>query len=251
MQLIKKVKGSLYLEQVFLSDCELYFSSDLTDSVNIIIQGEDAVHISKVMRHKIGDIIFVTNGKGIITKASIKEVNKELIICQKIDVYNYKNELSNVYFCLPKLKSPDRFEFALEKCVEAGITNFVVYNANRAVSKGSKIERWNKIALAALKQTLRSYKPEIVEIKDIKDIVKDKNNVIVILDQNSNSHITGIDIDKSKKYFFVFGPEGGLSDEEIKLADENHKFFLTENRLRSETAIITCAMFLNYKIKNE
>ncbi len=146
----------------YLSNIELYYSSQIKNKNEIIInEAEDFKHIVKVMRHSIDDEVYVTNGEGKIFKSKISEINKNSLTAIIEDTMEYENKFSNITFCIPKLKSPDRFEFALEKCVELGITNFIVFDSERTVAKGNKIERWNKILISAMKQSLRSYLPKI------------------------------------------------------------------------------------------
>ena len=75
--------------------------------------------------------------------------------------------MKNIFFCIPKLKYSDRFEFALEKCTELGITNFIIFDSERSIHKSDKKERWEKIVLSAMKQSLRSYLPNITVINSL------------------------------------------------------------------------------------
>ena len=58
--------------QNYLSDIELYFAEGNREDIsNIYINGDEAKHIARVMRHNIGDIIYVTNGVGFIYESKI------------------------------------------------------------------------------------------------------------------------------------------------------------------------------------
>ena len=138
------------------------------------------------------------------------------------------------------MKYSDRFEFSLEKCTELGITNFLIFNSERAIHKSNKKERWEKIVLSAMKQSLRSYLPEIAVINSLKDICNIEGDKI-ILEQNSQKKISGLKINPEEKYYFIFGPEGGFTNEELELFDKNSLYSLADNRLRTETAVIKCA----------
>lgn len=230
-------------ENEFLSDVELYYTLPENCGVEITLAGDEFKHAVKVMRHKPGDELYVTNGYGEIFLCEVKLVEKDIIKLEVIKTFPYKNNLVNIYFCLPKLKNPDRLEFALEKCTELGITNFIIFESERTVSRSSKLERWNKIVLSAMKQSLRSFLPEILEIKSL-SIVKDYPGEKIIFEQSAGTYFNNFKIDLVRKYFFLFGPEGGFSDEELRLFDDSKIYKLAENRLRSETAIIKCASML-------
>ena len=228
----------------YLSNIELYYSSPGNFSNDIIIlEGEDFSHAVKVMRHHEGEEIYVTNGQGKIFKCVIESVKKGFINLIEKHCYTYENKLEKINFCLPKLKSADRFEFALEKCVELGITNFLVYDADREVARGNKLERWNKIALSAMKQSLRSFLPKVNAAGPLSEPVKREGKKYVF-DQGSKIEFKSIKKNYSEDSYFFFGPEGGLSEKEFGYFVENEIYRLTENRLRSETAIIVCATLL-------
>lgn len=231
------------MEQAILSNVELYYSDKFTDE-NVIVENDEFKHIIRVMRHTIGDIIYVTNGKGEICKCSISIIYKDKISATISEKFSYPNHLNNLTFCFPKLKSPDRFEFAIEKLTELGITNFIIFDAERSVSKTIKKERWEKLALSAMKQSLRSYLPEIKYEPSLKNIMG-KDGIKIAFEQNSKRSLASLKIDKKVQYYLIFGPEGGLSDSELSLFDnDNNLYKLTNNRLRSETAIITAASIL-------
>ena len=91
-----------------------------------------------------------------------------------------------------------------------------------------------------MKQSLRSYLPEIAVINSLKDICNIEGDKI-ILEQNSQKKISGLKINPEEKYYFIFGPEGGFTNEELELFDKNSLYSLADNRLRTETAVIKCA----------
>ena len=226
----------------YLSGVELYYNSteDIKENSNIILD-DDYKHIVKVMRHSVGNEIYITDGKGKIFLSVIKEIKKDFLNAAVKKVFVNENDFSNIFFCIPKLKSSDRFEFALEKCTELGITNFIIFDSERTMHKSGKLDRWNKIVLSAMKQSLRSYLPNLEIINSIKDIFK-YEGIKILLEQNCDKKISSLRINKNEKYFFIFGPEGGFTNEEQNLFDE--KYNLAENRLRTETAIIKCASFI-------
>ncbi len=168
----------------FLSDVELYYTSHSIIDDAILIDGEEAHHITHVMRHIKGDAINITDGNGSIYKTVIAEIGKRNVLAKVIESIRYENKFSNVTFCIPRLRNTDRFEFALEKCVELGITNFIVFDSTRTVAKGEKIERWQKIILSAMKQSLRAWLPKISYAKSISEIYK-LDGTKILFDQNA------------------------------------------------------------------
>jgi 16S rRNA (uracil1498-N3)-methyltransferase len=237
-----------------LSDIELYYSpygivrtTSKPNAINgedeIIIDGEDFAHAARVMRHKAGDTLFVTDGKGNIYESVIKIIGKDSLTAGPVNTFRYENTKNNLFFCIPKLKNPDRFEFALEKCVEFGITNFVIYESNRTVPRGDKLIRWNKILISAMKQSLRSYLPALKTVSSLKEIFTFDGEKIGF-EQKAENNQGWLKTLPSTDYYFVFGPEGGLDNEELGLFNPANLYNIAENRLRSETAIIKAASLL-------
>ena len=226
-----------------LSNIELYFTeSENISGDNILLTGEELRHVAKVMRHYAGDTIYITNGTGSIFRCEVLSIAKEKLTAKVKDQFNYVNKLKNIYFCIPKLKNPDRLKFAIEKCVELGVVNFIVFNSIRTIARGSNLERWNKIALSAMKQSLRSYLPNIQLINTLGELAALPGEKI-IFDQNAESDFR-LDKETGMMYYFIFGPEGGFAEEEIKLFENPQFFSLGEYRLRTETAIIKCAALI-------
>lgn len=227
----------------FLSNIELYFApQELIKENNLFLEGEEQKHITKVMRHSAGDEIYVTDGKGNIYKCAIDVIKKDAVFVLVKDKFRYEEKYPNVTFCIPKLRQPDRLEFALEKCTELGITNFIVFSSERTFTKGDKLERWNRILLAAMKQSLQSYLPKLNALL-LDEIIKSEGEKI-IFDQSAEKYFKDFHLSKEKKYYFIFGPEGGLSEKELNNFNKENFYKIAENRLRSETAVIKAASLM-------
>jgi len=235
------------LGQDFLSDVELYYLEKVSNN-ELEISNEEFHHIKDVMRHKADDEFYITDGKGFIYHSSIQAIEKNKLICKILSSVHYKNKFSNIIFCIPRLKNTGHFEFALEKCVELGITKFIVFDSTRTVAKGEKVERWQKVLLSAMKQSLRAWLPKISYTKYFADILK-QDGTKIIFDQNSENTFHNFLLTDHRSLitdncFFIFGPEGGFSQEESKAMSVECRVKLTDNRLRSETAIVTAASIL-------
>jgi 16S rRNA (uracil1498-N3)-methyltransferase len=236
-----KDNGYLILARLF--NIELYYSFDEHISDEIIsLTGDEFKHAVKVMRNSFGDTLYITNGVGSIFKTEISSIEKDKISARIIETIRTKNKFENIFFCIPKLKYPDRFKFAIEKCVELGVTNFIIFESTRTIAKGTNIKRWEKIALASMKQSLRAYLPKIRLVKNLSDIAE-SNGEKIIFEQNAERKFQ-FDFVMDKKYYFIFGPEGGLMENEIQLFDTDLIYSLSDHRLRSETAIVKAASLI-------
>lgn len=226
----------------FLSEIELYYTESVHEDI-IIISGDEHKHISRVMRHRINDELYVTDGKGNIYLSKITGLDQDKISLSIISQKTYPNRFSNIYFCLPVIKNVDRLEYAVEKCTELGINHFIFFRSERTLRSSINISRMNKIASSAMKQSLQTYLPVIKEINSLSELTNGLENLI-LLDQKSNNKISSIIINKTQKYYFLFGPEGGFSEREIHNLKDARAFSLNQNRLRTDTAAICCASFM-------
>jgi 16S rRNA (uracil1498-N3)-methyltransferase len=225
-----------------LSDIELYYTpEELIADGQLILEEDEFHHSVNVMRNSVGDIIFVTNGNGSIYTSKIVSINKKQLSASIIKTRILENKASNIWFCIPILKNPDRLKFSFEKCVELGITNFILFNSNHTISKKLNPEKFQKTTLSAMKQSLRVFLPQITSAS-FEDISKVKG-VKLIFDQDAKQEFEG-KIILDKPTYFLFGPEGGFDENEIESVKQENRFSLSTNRLRSETAIIKCASLI-------
>lgn len=232
------------MPQEFLSDIELYYSSNITSDL-ITLSGDEFRHAFQVMRHKIDDTLFVTDGNGNIFESSILEIGK-LSLKTKISGTRYvESPFKNISVAIPRLKNQDRFEFAIEKSIELGITKFIIFESERTIAKGSKIERWEKIGLAAMKQNLGAYLPQFQFFTKFIELLNRNDEVIAFDLHGTKKWSTFIqsEIDLSKTYLLLFGPEGGLTNEELNMII-NPKYYINRNRLRAETAVISAVSLM-------
>lgn len=211
------------------------------DDELIFLEEEEFNHAFKVMRHKEGDDLFVTDGKGIIFKSKVDDILKDKSKLRIESLIKYENKFENVFFCLPIIKSPDMFSFMIEKSVELGITNFLFLNYDRNVKKNIKSARIKKILISAMKQSLRAFLPEFNLEVNLGNLIAGDESEFYLLDQNAKDIFSKSKIDLKKPSYFMFGPEGGFSEREMDFLQDIKKYKISNYRLRSETAVVCLA----------
>ena len=221
---------------------EHYFTNKTNITGNeLIITGRESHHLTNVLRKKVGDELLVTDGERNLYKAKIIFIDKENIKCRiEEKSYNVNEPERNIHLYLALLKNPSRFEFAIEKCVEIGVNEITPIITEHVVNKKSdKLERWQSISLAAMKQSQRCYLPKINQPITFIDAVQNRKSVINFLaderaDCRTNFSLSAVDIS------LFIGPEGGFSNEEVELAKQNNFAIISlgKRKLRSETAAI-------------
>ncbi len=236
---------------VLLSDIELFYTPpENIDNGNLVLTGEEYHHAINVMRKKVGEKLYITDGAGNIYITEIEKTEKRNVVARIAEKSTYPNKLQNFTLCIPRLKNPGRMEFALEKSVELGFTKFIVFESERTIAKGEKLKRWNKIVLSAMKQSLRSYLPKVEYIRDLSNVSKDF--IKIVFNQNAEQPFASYlkSMEKGKNICLIFGPEGGFSEKEIKSFGNPVIVRLGNNRLRSETAVVTAASVLSNSIQS-
>ena len=230
------------MEQDLISDIELFFTESVNDSI-FVLEEDEASHAIRVLRKKTGDEIYATDGKGNIFKGEIIQADKKNLTAKILERKFYEKIFPNVRFYIPLLRNKDRLRFAVEKLMELGFTDFVFYSSERTIPKKINLDKIKKTAIAAMKQSLGAYLPEIDFVGDIKKFKKDTLRIIVLFDQSAKKTFSEFidNFSLSTQYSFFIGPEGDFTSEEKEIINPDFSLLLTSSRLRAETAIISVA----------
>ncbi len=220
-------------------DC-IYFPSFNNDNNYINIEHTFTNHL-KALRVRLGDNLLITNGQGMLVKTVLMNEDKQSYIFKILEkLENFENFPNRFALALGILDSRDRFEFAFEKAVELGITDFFPLITKNTQKDAVKIERLTAKAIAAISQSQRAMLPIIhnpVKIDELIENLNNFNNVYI-------ADITGKPLEnirKSESLIAIIGPEGGFTDDELDLLksmDNSILFSLGNKRLRAETAAI-------------
>ncbi len=244
---------------------KFFVSSNQILDNKIKIIGSDINHIQNVLRLKKNDEINISDidtGKNYVTK--IEKFNEEAIICNIIassDTSVETNAKISVFQGLPKA---DKMEYIIQKSTELGAYNFIPVNMKRCIVKldnktiNKKIERWNKIAEAAAKQSGRNIIPRVEEVKTISDICSyiDNYDIFIVAYEGEENNTLKAELQRiinkeNLKIGIVIGPEGGIDIEEInKLQKAGAKIVTLGKRiLRTETAPISIISNIVYELE--
>jgi len=219
-----------------------------------VIRGEDAHHISKVLRLKAGNMLELLDGENNRYQARIEQVNKNEIICQiiKTEKIQFHPKVNiTLAQCLPKQAKMD---LIIQKATELGVHEIIPVASERSIAKADKQTRWQKIATQASQQSGRSYIPGINKLMKFKEIIKASANFDLALipweleQDKSLKSIIANQPNLPKKILVIIGPEGGFSHQEASAAKNSNiiPVSLGKNILRTETAGLAILAMLNY-----
>lgn len=235
---------------------------------NIKIIGEDVKHIKNVLRKVPGDIIEICNEEnGKAYKCKIEIIEEDKIISNILKELVLQNEQIKVdiYQGLPKA---DKMELIIQKSVELGANAIIPVEMKRCVVKldnknvDKKIERWQKIAESAAKQSGRNTIPQVKTLIRIDDIIEKKNeyDLIIVCYENEKINTIKKELVKLKEISYhniniaiIIGPEGGLDEKEVKKLKQNGAKIVTlGNRiLRTETVALNVLSIIMYELEND
>lgn len=225
------------------SDNDLFYThQENINGKNVTLLEDEHHHLNRVMKYRVGEMLFVTDGNGYVHHVCIEAIGKTESRARILNTFYEEQRFPNITFYLPVLKNSDRLEFAVEKLVELGFASICFYKADKAVKQSISIPRMEKIALHALKQSLHAHKAKIELTQSLKNLTGVKK--FLLFSQEAPVSISDYRFNGGKEYAFVIGPEGGFSERELALFETSDIVTLTMQRLRSETAIIYAASLL-------
>lgn len=233
---------------------------NISDEI-VTIVGEDVKHIKNVLRLNKGDKIVVCDGEAYEYIVEITSLEDALVSGDIIHKELSKSEAPidiKLYQGLPK---STKMDLIIQKTTELGVKEIVPVITERTVVKlenqkkeQKKLERWNRIALEAAKQSKRGKIPIVRNVLSFKELINHLGNEDFVIVPYEDDSMTGakeiLEKCKSKKISIVIGPEGGFEKEEIsKLKDIGaHVVSLGPRILRTETAGFTAIAIALYEL---
>ena len=233
----------------------LFYNKDLSqDDSRLIIDREESRHIVKVLRKKVGDTIYITNGKGILFTTVIDVINKNSTELKIIEAKQEVGSKFHINIAVAPTKNNDRIEWFVEKSTEIGVNTISTVMCEKSERKKIKIDRLEKITISAMKQSLQLHKPIIQELVSFEKFIKNcesENKFIAHCKDNEKLFLGDCELN-SNTITVLIGPEGGFSQKEIGLAEENGfiSVSLGNTRLRTETAAIVATQLLSVHNKD-
>jgi 16S rRNA (uracil1498-N3)-methyltransferase len=222
---------------------QLFYDKEINPEASLFtFSQEESKHIVKVLRKKIDDILYLTNGKGYrfecwITAADPKKCTVAIRSVLQIDQRPYR-----LHMAVAPTKMNDRFEWFLEKATEIGIDEITPLICENSERKMVKTDRLEKVVQAAMKQSLQSYLPLVHGAIPFKEFVAKppKGSLFIAhCEEDAKQGLKSLLVPNTDITILI-GPEGDFSPSEIKLALKNGflPVSLGETRLRTETAAV-------------
>ena len=245
---------------------KFFVEENQIENNKIYIEGTDVNHISNVLRLDKKEKIQICNKNTLENYiAEIEEIQKEKIITnivEKLQTIVESNVEIHLYQGLPKA---DKMELIIQKTTELGIYKIIPVDMIRCVVKldekdiKKKIERWQKIAEGAAKQSKRDIIPKIenkFKLKEVANKIKEYDIFIVAYEEETTKTLKQVlkklENKNNYKIGILIGPEGGIDSKEIEILKENGAVITTLGKriLRTETAPIAMVSNILYELEN-
>ncbi|WP_448137688.1 16S rRNA (uracil(1498)-N(3))-methyltransferase [Sphingobacterium siyangense] len=229
---------------------QLFFTPDLNPSLeNFILSEEESKHAIRVLRMDTGDRLHLVDGRGGLYEAQIIDPHPKRTVLTILNVEEeFQRPKYHLHIAVGPTKNIDRIEWFLEKATEVGIQEITPVICEHSERKEVKLDRLNKVVVAAMKQSLKAYLPKLNPAVSFKQFLREIPTEGV---QKAIAHCVDAEkkylnqvLEPAQHYIILIGPEGDFSEEEIDLALQMgfHPISLGEARLRTETAALATCM---------
>jgi 16S rRNA (uracil1498-N3)-methyltransferase len=200
---------------------------------------------------RIGDAMDITDGKGTLASAELTSDERRNAGFRIIESHKVPRRPSSIHLAIAPTKNIDRMEWLVEKCTEIGVDKITFVRCKTSERPSVPLERLQKLALSAMKQSRQAWLPEVCDMityKDFLSTVTETQKFIAHVDDSSPDHLMKVAKAGSNSALLI-GPEGDFTVEELDLAISQGfmKVSLGPNRLRTETAGVYGVTVLNLK----
>ena len=226
------------------------FAPDLTPAQTTYqLSEEESKHAVRVLRLAMGDAVELLDGRGGHYQAEIAEANPKR--CQ-LRITHHETVAPRPYFAhvaVAPTKNLDRMEWFVEKAVEIGVERISFLRCARSERRELKLERLEKIAISALKQSGQAWLPQLDEMQDFAAFVAEvmpNTTFIAHLEEGERTALAQV-AGTGPGCCVLIGPEGDFTPQEIALARAKGILPVTlgNSRLRTETAALAAVFTMH------
>ena len=222
-----------------------------------MLRGSEAHHLRNVLRAKLGRVVELMDGSGRVWRAVVGECSESGVDLFGVELLETTSAASQLGL-IQSLCRADKLEWVLEKCTEIGIDDIYLLEAARSIVRiprerlDTKMNRWQKIIVAAAKQSRRSTLPVLHPPSSLSLFCGKLPPGLKIL-LSENEHDTSLrSILRSASWqraIYCIGPEGGWTEAEHRelVGSGFQPASLGSQILRTETAALVVAAILKYE----
>lgn len=223
------------------------------------ITGVDAKHIGKVLRMQPGDKLQIVSDDGVSALAEVTAISETTVTVRCLEVLAESHEPAVKITLAQGLAKGEKMDFIIQKAVELGAYSIVPVAMEHSVVRldgakaDKKVERWQKIAEAAAKQSKRDIIPQVQAVQSVSQMLANNNcktKIIAYECEDRMSLKTALrEAGQLDDLLLIIGPEGGISEGELNKAREAGAVPVSLGRriLRAETAGLVAMSAIFYE----
>ncbi len=226
----------------------LFFCPDLeTGLVNL--PEEEAHHATQVLRLGVGQRIGLLNGRGTRAEAELVDVNRKRCVAMVLESIEIAAERSaRIHLAVAHTKQAERFEWLVEKAVEIGVDRITPLATSRTERARARIDRLERVAISAMKQSQRAWLPQIDTLTSLRDLLSEplpKQRYYGLLAEHSLPFRDLYEPDSDA--LVMIGPEGDFTPAEAEQMRAHGAMAVTlgSARLRTETAALAACAWMS------
>ena len=226
---------------------QLFYTQQINDNI-AILEGDEWQHCIKTLRKRIGDQVLLMDGVGHYYETELIEITKKNAALKILR--QEKRPLPwdfHIHLAIAPTKNMDRLEWFVEKAIEIGINEITPIQCRYSERKNLRLDRLQKIALSAAKQSHKFVLPQLNELTDFKSFISEhqsEQQFIAHCYTDNLPHLkSAFQYNSGTSVLVMIGPEGDFSEEEVEEARivGYRAIGLGKSRLRTETAgIVAC-----------
>lgn len=218
-----------------------FYVGGLQVGATVRLVEEEFRHATRSLRHRVGDKVWLTDGVGHVAEGELTHVAETHAEVRVVAVYERPGEPpASVALVVPPLKQGSRLEWLVEKAVELGATELYFLPMERSVREKVSLSRLERVALAALKQNLRSVLPQLRVLSGWEEVPWKRFPKRLMGEIGAKACLREVLPPLGVPCLWVVGPEGDFTPRELSfLRDQGCQgVSLGSLRLRVETAAI-------------
>ncbi|MFZ1693283.1 MAG: RsmE family RNA methyltransferase [Flavobacteriales bacterium] len=226
----------------------LFFCPDMESGL-VNLPEEEAHHATQVLRLAVWQRIGLLNGRGTRAEAELVDVSRKRCVAMVLDTTESPaKESARIHLAVAHTKQADRFEWMIEKAVELGVDRITPLATVRTERGRARIDRMERVAISALKQSQRAWLPQIDPLMPLPDFIAEK-----LPEQRFFGHLDPLSVPFTAAYsassdaVILIGPEGDFTpaEAEMLLANDFLSVTLGNARLRTETAALAACTWMS------
>jgi 16S rRNA (uracil1498-N3)-methyltransferase len=230
-----------------MSSPRIYQNNPLVAHSPFRLDEKGSHHVARVLRHKIGDHLTLFNGKGGEYLSEITQIDKKYVFVNILEYRPLTIESPLELYLAQGISRGEKMDYTIQKAVELGVKKIIPLLTERCTvkldedRKKKRLDHWQSIIISACEQSGRNTLPEIMLPQSFENgLTAFDADVLLVLSPKGSKTLTDLTIQTDQRILLLIGPEGGLTDHEIKQAELNQflSLHLGPRILRTETAAI-------------